>query len=234
MKKHLLIDLDGTLLENDMDTFGPAYYRLLGSHLSIRISPDMMIKYLLSGTNAMIKNLDKKKTLENVFDEVFYPGIGIEKSKIINDIQEFYKVKFPLLKEITHSLPDASHLVREAIRIGYKVSIATNPLFPRTAILQRLGWAGLSEEDTEFTLISSYESFHFAKPHPEYYLEFMEKLNASPVDCVMIGNDIEADIVPSTQVGISAYHISNNSDSLQENRWPSGKLKDVLPWLMSI
>ncbi len=234
MKKHLLIDLDGTLLENDMDVFGPAYYRLLGSHLSKWIVPDLMIKYLLSGTNAMINNLDPKKTLENVFDEIFYPGIGVEKRTIINHIHEFYREKFPRLKELTKPIPDAIQLVKNAQKQGYKVSIATNPLFPRTAILQRLFWAELSPDEYQFTLIPSYESFHHAKPNPEYYLEFIQQLNAMPEECVMVGNDIEADIIPSSQIGIPAFHISNYSDHLNENRWRSGKLKDVIPWLATI
>ena len=234
MKKHLLIDLDGTLLENDMDVFGPAYYHLLSSHLSPRIAPDKMIQYLLAGTKAMILNLDGRRTLEEVFDEVFYPGIGIEKSEIIDDIVAFYAEKFPKLKEFTKTIPDAVRLVSTALDQGYQVSIATNPLFPRTAILQRLSWAGLPAEDHVFRLIPSYETFHHAKPNPEYYLELMAQLQASPEDCVMVGNDFEADIVPSTRVGISAYHVHHGANSTRSPHTPSGSLSEVLPWMSSL
>lgn len=234
MIKHLLIDLDGTLLQNDMDVFGPAYYHLLGSHLSSWIAPESMIKFLLYGTNAMINNQDPNKTLENVFDEVFYPGIGIEKSTIIDHIHEFYKEKFPRLKELTKPIPDAIQLIREALRLGYKVSIATNPLFPRTAIFQRLSWAELSPDEYQFGLIPSYETFHHAKPNPEYYLEFIKHLGAIPQECAMVGNDIEADILPSIQIGIPAFLIAQSSDLINKSQWPSGTLQDVLPWLANI
>lgn len=234
MKKHLLIDLDGTLLENDMDVFGPAYYHLLSTHLSPRIAPDKMIQYLLAGTKAMILNLDAGRTLEEVFDEVFYPGIGIEKREIIDDIVAFYAQKFPQLKEFTRLIPEAVQLVTTALNQGYQVSIATNPLFPRTAILQRLSWAGLSPEDHAFSLIPSYETFHHAKPNPEYYLEVMAQLQASAEDCVMVGNDFEADIIPSTRVGISAFHIINEANSINSPHSPSGSLSNVLPWLSSL
>ncbi len=233
MIKHLLIDLDGTLLENDMDVFGPAYYHLLSTHLSPRIAPDKMIHYLLAGTKAMVMNLDGAKTLEQVFDEVFYPGIGIQKSEIIDDILAFYDQKFPQLKSVTRPIPEAVRLVTTALSQGYQVSIATNPLFPRTAILQRLSWTGLSPDEQAFTLIPSYETFHHAKPNPEYYLELMTQLQTSPEKCVMVGNDYEADIVPSTRVGISAFHIigANSTRSLHAS---TGSLSDVLPWLSTL
>jgi len=233
MKKHLLIDLDGTLLENDMDVFAPAYYHLLSSHLAPRIAPDKMIQYLLAGTKAMILNLDGAKTLEQVFDEVFYPGIGIEKSEIIADIQAFYAQKFHQLKSVTRPIPEAVRLVTTALDQGYQVSIATNPLFPRTAILQRLSWTGLDLEEQAFTLIPSYETFHHAKPNPEYYLELLTQLQTSPEDCVMVGNDYEADIIPSTRVGIFAFHIVG-SNSTRSPHTSSGSLSEVLPWLSTL
>ena len=54
--------------------------------------------------------------------------------------------------------------------------VATNPIFPRKAILHRLSWAGLAPEQVPFALITDYERFHFAKPNPAFFAEILAQL----------------------------------------------------------
>ena len=61
-----------------------------------------------------------------------------------------------------------------AFASGYQVVIATAPLFPLLAIQERLRWAEIDE--CPFTLITSMETSHFAKPHPEYLAEILARL----------------------------------------------------------
>jgi len=235
MKKQILIDLDGTLLENDMDVFGPAYYKMLSAHLAEHIQPEMMIKYLLAGTKAMIQNQDPAKTLEQTFDEIFYPGINVQKSTIIEDIHAFYRTKFPNLISVTRKIPAAIQFIENAFQAGYMVSIATNPLFPATAVEQRLIWAGLDPANYRFEIISSYEHFHHAKPNPEYYREFAAKLDVPVGECVMIGNDYEADIIPSRMAGMEAFHIIDPThDGTHSVGQPAGTIDEVFPWLETL
>jgi FMN phosphatase YigB (HAD superfamily) len=235
MKKQVLIDLDGTLLENNMDVFAPAYYKMLSAHLSEHIQPETMIRYLLAGTKAMIQNQDPAKTLEQTFDEIFYPGIEVQKSAIIEDIQAFYRIKFPNLISVTRKIPAAIQLIENVIKAGYRVSIATNPLFPCTAVEQRLIWAGLEPVKYQFEIISSYEHFHYAKPNPEYYREFAAKLNVPVDECVMIGNDYEADIIPSRIAGMRAFHIVDSGlDGGHPKGQPSGTIDEAIAWLESM
>lgn len=46
----LLIDLDDTLLVNDIDTFLPAYLKALGKHMTAFVAPELMIQHLLAAT----------------------------------------------------------------------------------------------------------------------------------------------------------------------------------------
>ena len=77
--------------------------------------------------------------------------------------------------------------------------IATNPLFPRTAIYQRLEWAGLPPDKYPFSLIPSYETFHFAKPNPTYFAEFLTISGWPDGPMIMVGNDLEHDILGSSE-----------------------------------
>ena len=60
----LLVDLDDTLLTNDMDVFIPVYLKALGEHLSHIVEPEKMVKALLHSTNLMLTNDSPEITLK--------------------------------------------------------------------------------------------------------------------------------------------------------------------------
>lgn len=230
MTTQLLLDLDDTLLVNPMDTFVPAYFGALGKFLTPYISPTIMLPALKAGTKAMLTNTDPAQTLEESFDTVFYPAVGIAKEELHPQISRFYVEEFPNLKPITSAHPSAVELVETALNLGFKVSIATNPIFPLIAVEERLRWANLDPKHFSFSLISSYETFHFAKPNPGYYTEFIGKLHSSPSQSYMVGNDKEMDILPSMQAGLKAYHV-NDQAILAVDGYHSGPLNRVISWL---
>lgn len=225
LPKNLLIDLDDTLLENNMDTFVPGYYNLLSSTLAEFCPPDRLLPALMAGSKAMMLNTDPSVTLEESFDAVFYPRIGISKPDIAPKILNFYQNQFNSLQSLTKPFPEAKTLIEKAIEKGYQIVIATNPLFPRVAIDQRLNWADLPAEKYPFKLITSYEYFHFCKPNPKYYLEILSALSLDAADCLMVGNDLEADIKPSVQAGLQAFHISKDQNT---NEYQTGTLQDLI------
>jgi len=230
MIRHLLIDLDDTLLVNNMDTFAPAYYKALSTYMSNFVPPQKLLSELMQGTLAMLKNTDPDSTLEQIFDAVFYPGLGIEKSSLIDALNRFYDEEFPKLQPLTQPINDAIELVRSAIQRGLNVTVATNPLFPKKAILERLRWAKLPPEEICFSHIPSYETSHYAKPNPNYFLELLTILGASKEECIMIGNDLQADILPALECGIQAFHLAPTTAGTYEklDGYYKGSLSSVL------
>ncbi len=234
MKPLLLFDLDNTLLYNDMDVFLGAYLKALGKYLSSRIAPDKMVSLLLAGTDKMIKKQMPAQTLEEVFDQVFYPGMGIPKEELAEDISGFYTDVFPGLKALTQFRPEAAQLIEFAFRNDYPVVIATNPLFPRKAILERLDWAGIPIDKYPYQLVTSYETFHFAKPNPAYYAEILAQLGWPERPALMIGNSLEDDILPASQVGIPGYFLTPQPVSFPEGIHPyssQGPFEQVFSWI---
>lgn len=197
----LLFDLDDTLLGNEINTFVPAYLQALAKRMSSVAVPDHLVKTLLSATRQMVENVNPEQTLEATFDSAFYPHLGVTRQDVQGVINSFYANDFPKLQSLTQSKPEAIKVIRQLIERGNQVAIATNPLFPRTAILQRLNWAGISADENPFALISSYETFHFAKPNPAFFAEFMAQLGWPKVPVVMVGNDAELDIKISEAAG---------------------------------
>ena len=223
----LLIDLDNTLLGNDMETFLPLYLQKLGAHLADLIPPDQMIPELLNGTRKMLDNLDPTVNLEQAFAQHFYPALGVSEGKLRTQIDDFYATVFPSIKAITTRFPESERFMKAIFGAGYEVVVATSPMFPRTAIVQRLEWAGVSVERFDYTLITSYEDFHFTKPHLEYYAEILGRLGRSSHETVMIGNDPENDLRPARTLGIPVFHAHGSST----DEYPGGSLEDAIPWL---
>ncbi len=73
MIRTLLLDLDDTLLENDVETFVPAYLQRLGAFLNDLAPAERLIPLLLHATRVMLENNDPEITLERVFAGNFYP-----------------------------------------------------------------------------------------------------------------------------------------------------------------
>lgn len=231
----LLMDLDDTLLENSIETFLPAYLKALSRHLANHLKPEVLIRELLRSTDQMILNQNPQKTLEEVFDEAFYPAVGVCKEELKPAIDSFYQTIFPDLKPLTKPKPEAQALIEKALKQNWKIVVATNPIFPLTAIEQRLEWAGLSPKEIPFNLITSYETFHFAKPNPSYYAEVLARLGWMDEPAVMAGNSLSDDIQPASLAGIPAFWLSDtapSSDSNTPDAW--GNFSDLFVFLSQI
>ncbi|GAP14999.1 predicted hydrolase [Longilinea arvoryzae] len=231
MSLTVLLDMDDTLLTNEMERFLPAYLQELSSHLQNRVPQDRMIQFLLAGTKAMVQNQLPGKTLEQAFDEVFYPGIGCAKNELSAQLADFYANAYPALKSVTSVRPDAVEFVEWAFSQGYRIAIATNPLFPKTAIEQRLAWAGLPVTKYPFALVTSFETFHFAKPNPAYFAEILGQLEWPEGPAVMVGNSLKEDIQPAQALGISTFHLQVEAS---QNGANAGNFSQLKTWLKKV
>ena len=222
-----LIDLDDTLLDNKMEVFLPAYFHKLGEYLSDRVDPGHMLSELLAGTQQMLINQDPTRTLERAFSDHFYPAIGFEEEPMRQHIERFYREVFPTLKSLTAKRPQARPFLDQLIERGLDLVVATNPLFPRLAVDERLRWAGTPSEEVPFSIVTTYENCHFAKPHPEYYAEILGLLGLAPQDAVMIGNDPAGDLAPARLLGMPTFHLSPDPDE----DFTGGSFEQAQTWL---
>ncbi len=199
----ILFDLDGTLLPIDMTYFLKKYFHALGQRCSGLIEPSKLSAYIMDSTEAMVENMDPSETNMEVFYHDFLSRVSEPRSRWETLFDGFYQEDFPGLEAYSKGRnPWARMVVEDAIKQGYRVVIATNPVFPRSAILERMRWADVV--DFEFDLVTSYENMHFCKPKLEYYQEILEILDVGPGEVLMVGNDMEEDIVAS-RLGIRTF-----------------------------
>lgn len=215
-KSTFLFDLDGTLLDINIDSFLEYYFDSLSREFSdLCESREEFIRILMESTRKMIEN-DGKKSNQEVFMEDFLAKITSgDQQELKKRFDHFYKNKFPKLqKYFDFDSSIGSELVKYIKDKDKKLVLATNPLFPKTAVVERLNWAGLSEDDFDF--ITSYENMSFAKPNPDYYLEILDKIEQAPEDCLMIGNDMEEDTA-AADVGIKTVIVNDNLIEAEDN-----------------
>ena len=228
-KNTFLFDLDGTLLDLEIDKFLECYFDALSREFSdLCESKEKFISILMGSTKKMIEN-DGEKSNQEVFMDDFLAKITADDQELLKKrFDYFYKNKFPKLQiHFNFDSSTSSELLKYIKGKGKRLVLATNPLFPKKAVVERLKWAGLSEDDFDF--ITSYENMSYAKPNPDYYQEILEKINQHPEECLMVGNDMAEDTA-AADIGIETYIIDDNlieaEDKEHKVEW-KGSLKEL-------
>lgn len=235
MTLRLLLDLDDTLLDSNIEAFIPVYFQKLTGYLAGQLPAEQLLTELIRGTRTMYASADPLRTLEQVFGQVFYPPLGVTQESLSAKIDDFYDNVFPELQPLTSPRPDAIKFVEWAFSRGFDLSVATDPLFPRKAILHRLRWAEMAPEQTPFSLISDFETFHFAKISGSFYPEFLLRLgwNAEPV--LMVGDSLERDIFPAQRAGLPVFWLREAGQETPEaESIPQGTFEDLRRWLETV
>lgn len=227
----VLFDLDDTLLENDMATFGPAYLEMFSRRLAPLSSRAETKGALRAALDAVLRHDDAQVTNEECFNRELAARSALPVDRLKPYIDRFLVEDFPQLRPLVRRRPDAAEIVRQACARRLKVVLATNPMFPARAIYQRMRWAGLDAQD--FARISTPENSHACKPSPAYFREILDAVDVAPEDALMVGNDWRMDIAPAIALGMSAYWITEPDRKHTAEAAPqvaSGTWQDFVAW----
>lgn len=229
--KTILFDLDGTLLPMDQDIFVKTYFGLLAKNLSTKgFEPTKLIESIWAGTKAMITN-NGEQTNEETFWNVLSKIYGDQVKNDEYKFEQFYIDVFPLVKNSCGYDKKANEMIKYLKERGYRLVLATNPIFPAIATRQRIQWAGLDMED--FELITTYENSSFSKPNLKYYYEILKKINCNPKDCLMVGNDVSEDMV-SKKIGMDVFLLTRdliNKNNENINNYANGNYDDLIKYI---
>ena len=232
--KNIFFDLDGTLLPMDQELFVKNYTKRLAMYMApYGYDPELLIKGLWTGTGAMVKN-DGTITNEARFWSIFCPIVGKDALADLDKFEQFYRTDFQNVKECCGFAPRAAETVRRLRERGFRVILATNPLFPAVATESRIRWAGLTPED--FELYTTYESSSYCKPNLAYYQEILDKIGADGQECVMVGNDVGEDMV-AEKLGMKTFLLTDcliNKADAPITAWPHGDFDALNRWLETL
>jgi putative hydrolase of the HAD superfamily len=139
--------------------------------------------------------------LKSAFDKL---GIKVE-DEIINKMSEDYVL----------SLPDNNFLIKDAIFIldylkdRYKLHVITNG-FTEVQNKKIIN----SKIKKYFHSIIDSESVGVKKPNIKIFNYALKISDSNPANCMMVGDNLEADIIGAINAGFRAIHFNNNNESI--------------------
>ena len=88
----------------------------------------------------------------------------------------------------------------------------------------------------DFELITTYEDCRFCKPNPVYFQEILTELGLRPEECLMVGNDVEEDLV-IRKLGVKTFLVTDtmeNKKGLPVETDYRGTLEELLEFVRGL
>ena len=232
--KVVLFDLDGTLLPMDLDIFVKDYFGRIAAKLAPQgYDPKKLVDTIWRGTGAMVQN-DGSCTNEEAFWKFAVTVFG---ERILQDkhfFDSFYETEFDKIKAVCGYHPAAAEIVHGLKEKGYRVVLATNPIFPARATQWRIQWTGLRPED--FEIYTTYENSRYCKPNLDYYRDILAQLGVKPEECLMVGNDVGEDMI-ARQLGMKVFLLTDcliNKNNEDISRYPNGSFETLRKFVSAL
>lgn len=218
------------------DEFVKFYMPLLAKSYmgaGVSLDPKKFIGAVWAGYEAMVKN-DGSRTNREAFWSYMEPELPISTEESENIALKFYENEFNQAICTTKPTPVSNQIVKKAKSRGLETYLATNPVFPQCATMNRIRWAGLVAED--FKVITTYETSTYCKPNPEYFRGILEEFSLDPSECLMVGNDVEEDLAIRS-LGVKTYLVTDTMENKKDLPVKSdyiGTLEELLKFIETV
>ncbi|MBE0501254.1 MAG: HAD family hydrolase [Desulfuromonadales bacterium] len=200
--KTVLFDLDGTLLQIEMQNYISTYAASLAASLHQRAATDKVVDAVFSAIRSLIKRDSGDISNEAYFFRHIADLLQLDVELIGRNFAGFFSTGLPVLDPFIQPLDLARSLLEACLERGLDIVIATNPVFPKVVVESRLARAKLA--DFPFHRVTSYENCRRCKPNPVYFSDILTELNLPAESCLMIGNDTKHDLA-ARKVGIPTF-----------------------------
>jgi len=197
----LLFDLDGTLVRMNRSGLELRFMARAVVRFARVIPPWRYRKAFWEGAEALQRH-GTDATNWTVFLETLGRHARCPPAELERIARVCVEKDFAHLGDRYGPIPGARETLLHASELGYRLVVATNPVFPRLAVEMRLSWGKLG--DVPFDFITNSECMTRCKPDPAFYKELLEKLGVEGRQCVMIGNDARKDL-PANELGCLTY-----------------------------
>jgi putative hydrolase of the HAD superfamily len=230
-QKHLFFDLDRTLwdfeknsqqalriLYNnlDLDREIGNFYTFL--HTYKRINSDLWVKYG--------KGKITKEELRNIRFEQCLAKFDINDSSLHQKLSDGY---IQISPDQQHIFPFAHETLKDLKNEGFRLHIITNGF-------KEVQYRKLTNCNflPYFDVIVCSEEVGKTKPAPEVFHHAMRLANASPSKSVMIGDDLQVDVIGASNAGMHAvfFDPEKKARKKKENHIHClSELPELLPWI---
>ncbi|MFC0628621.1 HAD family hydrolase [Kribbella deserti] len=143
----------------------------------------------------------------------FLPALGLP---LPDDLDSAYEVFLRCYEQQWQAFSDAEPALTYARGNGLRIGVLTNgATLQQNAKLAAIGLAGRVD------VVCTSESLGAGKPAPEAYRAACAALGVDPADTMMVGDNLELDVIAARRAGLSAVHL---------DRAAGGTLTDLVRW----
>lgn len=204
--RHLLVDLDGTLV--GYREVGVSWNFVKGALGELRRYGGW--RKAASTLLALQKEL-KRKGQARMNDvravELFAKRMGMDPTEARRILREGLFVIFPRLEKHFFPIPGAREFLAWA-HGRYPLILATNPVWPPEIVDLRVRWAGI--DPSMFRFMTHVRTMRACKPEPEYYEAILRQQGLPASDCLLVGNELKMDL-PATRIGIRVFIVGKRA-----------------------
>jgi FMN phosphatase YigB (HAD superfamily) len=207
--KHLLVDLDGTLLGNRAFPLSFDFVNralgILKKYGGVKKAASVLIEiYREFGRPS--PELTNDKRVVGLFSRRM--NLSLEEARRV--LREGTIFIFPSLEKHFYPIPGSKEFLEWA-KDHFPLTLATNPVWPSEIVEMRVKWAGI--DPSIFGFMTHVRAMHAVKPHPEYYQEILDQQGLRAQDCILIGDSERMDL-PATQLGIRVFIVDQDTKKL--------------------
>ncbi|MBE3590319.1 MAG: HAD family hydrolase [Firmicutes bacterium] len=233
----VFFDLDGTLVETTA-AFYRRYFELLAAEFPGGRGAEL-VQAVMAATEEVRREGERAEPVGERILQGMARRMAMEVGTLSRFFDRFYATVFSSLAGTVHPIPGVARLLDAARGLGVPLGVASDPVFPKDVILQRLRWGGLDPAWFELTLGA--EAARALKPARAYFLQLAEIAGVSPEACAFLGNDPDHDGA-ARAAGMRVFLLRgaahavthrNAGETVPEGA-AAGSLDDAVRWLSAL
>lgn len=205
--KHILVDLDGTLLGNRNFSVSIDFVTKALTTLKKYKGWRKSITTLLAIQNEF-RRVSSDITNDNRVIKVFAEKMEMSEEKAREFLRASVGDIFPALQKHFYPMPGSKEFLDWASQ-HFNLILATNPVWPAPIIEMRVKWAGIDPKI--FSEITDITKSKACKPSAQYYEDILKRNKIRASECLLVGNELKMDL-PATKVGIKTFIVGSYKD----------------------
>lgn len=196
--KTVFIDLEGTIVDNNSRNTYRSDPDLNGDFFGGQLRDLLVEKFGFTLAEAMkkVKNATKPCGWYDAFYAVTHSALGISRKELWEKIVAWEKKHVIIYK-------DAVYMVKKLYQEEFELYMVSN--CAKGAVLGQLGGCGLADNPKNspyFREVYGCYDLGLSKDSSLVYEKIVEKEKVDPKNTVMIGNEVEIDLVSAQKAGI--------------------------------
>ena len=136
--------------------------------------------------------------------------------------KEIYDIYLKSFEDNWSLFDDVCDVIEKLHSMGYKLGVISNgDLSQQTDKLKRTGIYKF------FEIVTTSSEYDYSKPNPKLYEAIIERFNINKDEMIMIGDQVEKDVIPCLSIGIDAIWLNRKEKENKENVKEIKSLKDI-------